>query len=635
MKKIILLIAGFCFYNAINAQETLNPLKYNTKLFNQVNAGSRSVVTNEDTLCLPFIDDFSARQIFIDGSLTPCGDTIIHEADAVYPAALFWVDSNAFVNNTYGALPPTYGVITLDGLNKFGKPYNEGSTFDLADVLTSKPVYLADAIDSVYLSFYYQPGGFGEFPNTNDSLLLEFQDADGNWEEVWYALNTLGNAPQSFKLSMVALDDIYMYDGFRFRFSNWAGVNGNNDHWNIDYVLLDDDRTFNDTIFRDVAIVYQPERFLKKYRQMPWNQFKNNQAEELAADHGVFMYNNFNTVINTSHHYTAFEKYTSTEIVAPTTPVTVNLDPASLAFNTYPTFTIPAATPGFNDDSLTVKFRYSINPSGDINHRNDTLDYEQAFYNYYAYDDGTAEKAYGLIGTGAKLAIHFHANEPDTLKEVYIHWAYVDGNKGGLFFSLMVWDDIDTSLATADENIVFQNDFLTPKYIDSINGFYVYKLQDFLGNATPVVVDGDFYVGWLQTQEGFLNVGFDSNNDANSEVYFNVGGAWQSSALNGAIMIRPRVGGDYSVYTPITNEATLAEALVIYPNPTESVLNIQTTLTGDLFLQVYDQSGRMVISKQTSNKQLNVEQLSSGYYILKVSDLSNGAVKMQQFIKSN
>ena len=159
---------------------------------------------------------------------------------------------------------------------------------------------------------------------------------------------------------------------------------------------------------------------------MPWNQFKNNQAEELAADHGVFMYNNFNTVINTSHHYTAFEKYTSTEIVAPTTPVTVNLDPASLAFNTYPTFTIPAATPGFNDDSLTVKFRYSINPSGDINHRNDTLDYEQAFYNYYAYDDGTAEKAYGLIGTGAKLAIHFHANEPDTLKEVYIHWAYVD-----------------------------------------------------------------------------------------------------------------------------------------------------------------------------------------------------------------
>ncbi len=635
MKKIILLIAGFCFYNAIDAQETLNPLKYNTKLFNQQTDGSRSVVTNEDTLCLPFIDDFSASEIFIDGSLTACGDTIVHEASAIYPATLFWVDSNAFVNSTYAALPPTYGVVTLDGLNKFGKPYNEGSTFDLADVLTSKPIYLADAVDSVYLSFYYQPGGFGEFPNTNDSLLLEFQDADGNWEQVWHTLNTLGDDPQSFKLAMVPLDEIYLYDGFQFRFSNWAGVNGNNDHWNIDYVLLDDDRTFNDTIFRDVAIVYQPERFLKKYRQMPWNQFKNHQAEELAADHGVFMYNNFNTVINTSHQYTAFEKYTASTIVPPTTPVTVNLDPLSLAFNTYPTFEIPEVTPGFDNDSLTVKFRYSINPSGDINHRNDTLDYEQAFYNYFAYDDGTAEKAYGLIGTGSKLAIHFRANEPDTLKEVYIHWAYVDGNKGGLFFSLIVWDDIDTTLASADENIVFQNDFLTPKYIDSINGFYVYKLQDFLGNPTPVVVDGDFYVGWLQTQEGFLNVGFDTNNDASSEAYFNVGGTWQSSALNGAIMIRPRVGGDYSVYTPIANEGLPAEDLVIYPNPTQSVINIQTSLTGELLLQVYDQSGRQVASNQTSSKQINVQHLSSGYYILKVSDLSTGYVKMQQFIKSN
>lgn len=635
MKKIILLISGFCIINAANAQEILKPLKYNTQLYNQINAGSRSVVENTDTLCLPFLDDFSASTIFIDGALTDCGDTILHEANKVYPASLFWIDSNAFVNQTYAALPPTYGVVTLDGLNKFGKPYNEGSSFDLADVLTSKPIYLGDAEDSVYLSFYYQPGGFGEFPNTNDSLLLEFQDASGNWTKVWHTLNLLGDDAQAFKLAMVPLDDTYLFDGFRFRFSNWAGVNGNNDHWNIDYVLLDDDRTFNDTIFRDVAIIYQPERILKKYRQMPWNQFKNYQLQELAENHGVFMYNNFNTVINTSHQYTVTEKYSDFTIIPPTTPVTVNLDPASIAYNTYPTFEIPEATPGFDNDSLTVNFRYSINPSGDINHRNDTLDYEQAFYNYFAYDDGTAERAYGLIGTGAKLAIHFHANEADTLKEIYIHWAYVDGNKGGLFFSLMVWDEIDTTLATADENIIFQNDFLSPKYLDSINGFYVYKLQDFLGNPTPVVVDGDFYVGWLQSQEGFLNVGFDANNVANEEVYFNVGGAWQQSALNGAIMIRPRVGGDYSVYTPIVSTQQEVDELTVYPNPTNSILNIKTFLTGNLLCQIYDQSGRLVLESNSINKQINVQQLTGGFYFLKVIELSTGNIKMQQFIKSN
>ena len=138
----------------------------------------------------------------------------------------------------------------------------------------------------------------------------------------------------------------------------------------------------------------------------------------------------------------------------------------------------------------------------------------------------------------------------------------------------MVWDDIDTTLASADENIIFQNDFLTPKYVDSVNGFYVYKLVDFLGNATPVVVDGAFYVGWLQSQDDFLNVGFDANNDAHDNVYFNVGGSWQKSSLPGAVMIRPQVGGNYSLYSPIINNDPKSTAVNVYPNPASSVLNI-------------------------------------------------------------
>ena len=634
MKKLFLLLIVIVYSAATYSQEVLRPLKYNPSLFHQQNiAGSRTIVENRDTLCIPFIDDFSANLEIIDGAATDCGDTIIHTATGIYPSGLFWVDSNAFVNRTYGSLPPTYGVITLDGLNKFGKPYNEASSFDMADELTSKPIYLATPTDSVYLSFYYQPGGFGEFPNLEDSLILDFQNSDGTWTRVWDATNTLGNDPQSFKLAMVPLDESYFYDGFRFRFRNWAGVNGNNDHWNIDYVLLDDERTFNDTLFRDVALVYQPERYLKRYRQMPWNQFKNHQADELSASHGVFMYNNFNTVINTSHSYQVHEKYAGDEIVAPTSPVSINLDPFTLAYNSYSNFEIPAATTGFDGDSLSINFRYEIAPSGDVNLRNDTLNYEQAFYNYYAYDDGTAERAFALIGTGSKLAIHFYANEPDTLKEVYIHWAYVDGNKSNLFFSLMVWDEIDTTLASADENIVFQNDFLTPKYVDSINGFYVYKLIDFLGNPTPVVVDGDFYVGWLQTQEEFLNVGFDVNNNASEQVYYNVGGAWQQSALTGAIMIRPQVGGDYSKYSQIGEQAATQHTLSIYPNPVSQTLHVQTSLTGELLYQVFDQSGRLVLAENGFNNQISVQQLSAGFYILKVNELTTGNVLVEKFIK--
>ena len=636
MKKLVLLLSGFLFITGIFSQEVLSPLKYNNQLFNQSGvAGSRSVVENRDTLCIPFIDDFSAQLIVVDGSDTDCGDTIIHEASVIYPSALFWMDSFAFVNRTYPTLPPTYGVVTLDGLGKNGKPYNEASSFAKADELTSKPIYLFDPLDSVYLSFYYQPGGFGEFPNSQDSLILEFKSSDDVWSKVWFAINTLGDDPQAFKLAMVPVTDDYFYNGFQFRFRNWAGVNGNNDHWNIDYVLLDEDRTFNDTLFRDVAIIYQPERYLKNYRQMPWNQFKNHQEDEIAFDHGVFMYNNFNAVINTSHQFIATEKYSGDIIEPLTTPVSVNLDPFSLAYNSYPIFEIPDATTGFDEDSLTMHMRYSIEPSGDVNLRNDTMDFDQSFYNYYAYDDGTAERAYALVGTGAKLAIHFFANEPDTLKEVYIHWAYVDGNKSNLFFSLMVWDEIDTTLASASENIIFQNDFLTPKYVDSINGYYVYKLVDFLGNPTPVVVDGDFYVGWLQTQDEFLNVGFDANNDFNEDVYFNVGGNWQQSSLNGAIMIRPRVGGDYSMYNTIGDLTHTASTLSVYPNPATHVLNITTGWNGDVHYEVYDQQGRLVHNETNTDKQISITHLVDGFYIIKASDVKTGKQMSTKFIKQD
>ncbi len=636
MKKYIIFLFGILIMQCGFSQEMLSPLKYNSALFNtQKNiAGSRTIIENRDTLCLPFLDDFSDRQIIINETSLICGDTINYMASKVYPNSLFWIDSSAFVNNTYPSLPPTYGVVTLDGLAKNGRPYNEASAFDMADVLTSKPIFIGDSpIDSVYLSFYFQPGGFGDYPNANDSLILEFKSNTGEWVEIWQTVNSLGNVPQSFKLAMVPVEDIYFYDGFQFRFRNWAGVNGNNDHWNIDYVYVDENRTFNDTLFRDVAIIYPPEKYLKQYRQMPWNQFKDHQASEIALEHGVFMYNNFNTIINTSYQYSATEKYSGEDIIAPTVPISINLNPFTIAYDGFSTFTIPSGTPNYDADSMVVDLKYVLNPAGDINRRNDTLHFDQAFYNYFAYDDGSAEKAYAIVGTGAKLAIHFHANEPDTLKEIYIHWAYVDGNKGNLFFSLTVWDNIDTTLASAGENVIFQNDFLTPKYIDSVNGFYVYKLVDFLGNPTPVVVDGDFYVGWLQSQDAFLNVGFDANSDAHDDVYFNIGGSWQKSSLAGAIMIRPQVGGNYSLFNPITEVKPQTSSVNVFPNPASTILHIDLDTQNVIEYSVFDQTGKLLIRTTNTEKNIDIHALTPGFYIIKMNDLKSGAVYLSKFIK--
>ena len=637
MKKI--LFSAFLIFLLTSAfsQEVVSNLKYNSVLFPSLQKNAlriRSIGAERDTLCLPFFDDFSNKNVFLDSVSAECNDTVYNtNKSAYYPNQLFWTDSDAFINNTYPILPPSYGVATLDGLDKNGVPWNAFSNLGPADTLTSKPINLSGTVPDVYLSFYYQPGGYGDFPEETDSLILDFKKDDSTWQRVWFATN-LSEDNQPFLLAMIPVTDpAYLYKGFQFRFRNWATVKGNNDHWNIDYVFMNDDRSADDTLFRDVAFIENPTQFLKNYRQMPWTQFKDHQAEEINADHSIQMKNNYNVALNTTYEYAAYEKYSGTPVVTPPTPVTINFDPFSTAYDVFPTFTIPSTTPNYDEDSMVVTFQYSLVASSDIAPYNDTLYYDLPFYNYYAYDDGSAERAYGLIGIGAKLAEHFHAYTEDTIREVYVHWEHVDGDVDDLFLSLVIWDQIDTTLATGDENIVFEADFLSPEYVDSINGFYVYKLQDFTGTPTPIAVNGDFYVGWLQTQEQLLNVGLDLNSfEGNKNLYFNVGGSWQKSSIAGSVMIRPQLGGDYTKYPVGIPEILSVTEFTVYPDPASNIIYFNSAVTNETTLQVFDQWGRMVKSENTKEHSLSVADLPSGFYILKSIDMRSGNTGIAKFI---
>ena len=618
------------------AQEYLRPLEYNSKLLIQEpNSGSREIGESRDTLCLPFFDDFSNLNAFHDSINLSCPDTVYNNnPSAVYPNQLFWTDSLAFINQTYPILPPTYGVATLDGLRANGRPHNELINNGPADTLTSKPIYLGGSlVDTVYLSFYFQPGGFGDFPEDNDSLILEYKNVDGVWSRKWFAINSEGDFNQPFKQVILPVaDESFLYDGFQFRFRNRANTKGNNDHWHIDYVYMDEDRSFDDTLYRDVSITSPPSGILKNYRQMPWNQFKDNQDLELDDNHFIQLINNFNTIINTSYRFRSFETYTGFEIVPETLPIVLNFDPFSTSIGTFDVFEIPDTTPGFDEDSMLVTIEYTVDGAGDIRLLNDTIREELNFYNYYAYDDGSAEKAYALNGTGAQLAIRYFAHQPDTLREVYIHWAYIDGNKSSFFFSLKVWSDIDTTLTSNSETVLYQADFLTPKYVDSINGFYVYQLTDFMGEPTPVVVDGYFYVGWLQSQADFLNVGFDQNSIANDNVFYNIGGTWQKSEIPGAIMIRPQVGGDYSVYTG-TFDVESKERYNVYPNPVNEFLNITYEGFSIVNYKIYDITGR-IIDSGILNNQIAFKNFAPGMYMLELKDSIDGSINTFQIIKN-
>ncbi|MBK6731480.1 MAG: hypothetical protein IPG60_11150 [Bacteroidetes bacterium] len=100
-------------------------------------------------------------------------------------------------------------------------PHNIAVDYGPADTLTSRYIYLGGTLeDSVYLSFYFQPKGYGDAPEPQDSLVLQFRNVSGNWVNIWHAVNSLADANQAFKIAMIPIvgSDFYMM-GFSFVFA--------------------------------------------------------------------------------------------------------------------------------------------------------------------------------------------------------------------------------------------------------------------------------------------------------------------------------------------------------------------------------------------------------------------------------
>ena len=187
-----------------------------------------------------------------------------------------WLDQNVYLNNNYSSNPWTLGIVTFDGLNSTGLPYdwNTGIT-DWADVLTSKPLFLSQKTvsDSIYFSFFFQSGGNGDSPESDDSLKLEFFIPSINqWYPIW---STNGFESDDWFYQHILLDsNLYFQDGFKFRFSSFGSLNGSLDHWNLDYVYLNENRSQNDTLMQDWAFTSVPSSVIDNYSSVPWKHYK-------------------------------------------------------------------------------------------------------------------------------------------------------------------------------------------------------------------------------------------------------------------------------------------------------------------------------------------------------------------------
>ena len=80
------------------------------------------------------------------------------------------------------------------------------------------------------------------------------------------------------------------------------------------------------------------------------------------------------------------------------------------------------------------------------------------------------------------------------------------------------------------------------------------------------------------------------------------------------------------------SDASKGNATLLYPNPVKDLINIQSKDSSDFSYQIYNTAGQIVLKGKSSDKKINAQNLSSGNYIIELTD-KNGEKTTQKFIK--
>ncbi|MBN30773.1 MAG: hypothetical protein CL845_02060 [Crocinitomicaceae bacterium] len=594
------------------------PLRHDSEGLRRSGAGARGAA-----LSLPFFDDFS----------TPSMPGPGFEGYEMYQR---WVSGSARITSTYALNAPTIGCATLDGLDRTGYPYNflEVNTPGWADTLTSMPIALNGYFpeSNIHLMFYVEGGGRGNAPDPgDDELVLEFKsenDVTGEviWTEVW---STDSITTETFTRVFVPVNQFQWLDNaFQFRFRNWGALAGNVDLWHLDYILLDDQidpSTFE--VQSEVAIIEPVNSFLREFTRMPWNHFSANpvfymrdslviEQRNLSTTQADNIESGFSVAFNgSSDTYPSPFQNTNVLPEAPfTTPIYLGNNPQGedFVFDTAVSDTSAVFDVAVWQSSIGLLHTEKVGVPD-----NDSIIFQQVFDLDFAYDDGTAEKAYALTAAGGKLAMRFALEVPDTLLGLMIHFTPYYSDAGDETFLLRAWAD-SAGLPGAELGENYQ--FHTPEYFtDGYDVFAYYSYDD------PIIVEGSIHVGLVQGSEAMLNFGLDKNTNANSgqlHYQLGLGGAWLNSDIEGTVMIRPIMRADLTDSWVGFVEVPTSQDLRVFPNPVKNGM-LQVEVDDACLWRLFDSFGRQLLSgnwQAPGIYSLDITRLAPGTYLLTTAE---------------
>jgi hypothetical protein len=573
---------------------------------------------------LPFFDDFSSSKNIPDSTK--------------------WQDRNAFVNAGFPLNPVTRNAATLDVLDADGRVYSYAiSNPFIAEHLTSTAIRLDSVFaptpkaltpaDSLYLSFFFQPQGNGNPPESMDSLVLEFGipgEIDTIWHHIW---STPGqtleqflqeNNGNYFKQVMIPITNLsYFISNFMFRFYNYASIanqsepssRGNEDNWNIDMVYLNWNRNINDTSYPKVSFTGPNPSFLKRYQAMPYKHYRANPTSSIAYKYEIKTSNLDNKDHQLDYYYTV-EQLNGSQFYSYNCG-TINLGSQQYA-QPDTAMVNDLFDLNYHTDSASFIIRHYISDNTCDPPMVDSVVYRQDFYNYFAYDDGTPEMGFGVRPSSGAFAVKFELSEVDTLRGVQILFNHTLNDANNMYFDIVVWKDNNGK--TGDE--VYRLTNRKPQWEEQLYKFVYYKFDQ------RVRLNGVFYIGIVQQGNGLINVGFDTSKDNSQYNFINVTGSWQQSTKRGSIMMRPVVGANYYINV---DENTVASQVNVYPNPASSTLHIEGMSDGTS-IALYDITGRKVMQTSFADE-IPVSQLSNGLYLLNITTADGTVISKKIMVR--
>ncbi len=577
---LITLLLLFSFYS--NAQEKL---RYMSPPIDYVK------IKNTQLLKLPFFDDFSNQEAAVNSEL--------------------WENSNVYINNTLAINPPSEGVATFDAYSENSEIYLAASYNNsfIGDILSSQSIDLGVAnTENVFLSFFFQAQGIGNQPETEDSLLLQFFAPDlDKWQTVWY---TEGQELNDFQYVILPINQSdYLLEGFKFRFIAYCSYNSvstnstltNADLWHIDYVYLDKDRSVLDNTFQDIAFLNMSNSFTEKYSSIPWKPFTDNQIEA-KANFSFSIKNNDATGRKIKERLISW-----TELLSGNSSIKNQFGAININANIIENYEF--STPfEFTDnglDSAIFEIKAELQTDDYDEKRNNHIMQKQIFKDYYAYDDGSSEASYGIIGEGSRnamFAYQYISYSNGFLNAIDIYFNRPLNETYSKPFYLTVWNCKNGQ----PNEILYTKEGVRPQFSNELNNFIRYNID------TTIAVQDTVFIGWIQTNSYSLNLGYDLNRNSAEFAYYNIDGNWQKSALSGSVMMHPVITDKTNSITKLTE----SESIIIYPNPANNNLNIQN-LNQVTSIQLIDLSGRTIWLKSTNELPININDLQEGLYILK------------------